>query len=129
MEHIKEYVGISSDGQVTGQVALGDSEPALTLAGDILDYVYQAYSGYRWFVQVKSGVIFIRELSFPNNWGMVRKLRETDFSASNLKHDVVMSAGEWLERARLKRGLATGEATKRVDGVPEKYQPKIILEN
>lgn len=124
MELTKEFVGVSSDGYRSTQYALGDNAGALTLAGDILNEIYSVYSGYSWFVQVKGGVLFIRELSFPASYGMARRLKESDFSASNLKHDVIMSAGEWLERARLRRGVAIqGEEALYVEGVPNRYQP------
>ena len=124
MELMHEFVGVASDNSRTTQYALGDNANALTLAKDILADVFDAYSGYNWFVQVKGGVIFIRELTFPKSWGMARKLGVSDFSRTNLKHDVVMSAGEWLERCKLRRGLANqGEEATWADGVPEKDQP------
>ena len=120
MELMHEFVGVASDGSRTTQYALGDNASALTMACEVLRDVFDAYSGYNWFIQVKSGVIFIRENSFPSEWGMVRKIGITDFSATNLKHDVVMSAGEWLERAHLRRGLAEqGLEAKWVEGVPK----------
>ena len=124
MEYRKDYVSVSASGLRLSQYALGDNEPALSLACSILNDIYQAYSENRWFVQVKGGVIFIRELSFPSNWGMVRKLKDTDFSASNLKHDVMLSAGEWLEKANMARGSKNGgEDFGRVEGVLERWQP------
>ena len=46
-----------------------------------------------------------------------------------MKREIIMKAGEWLERAGLVRGRANGDEIQRVEGVPEKYQPnqKIIL--
>lgn len=127
MELRNEMVWADDNGLKTTQFALGDGPASLKLAEDLVNDICQTYGGYNWFVQVKGGVVFIREMSFPEEWGMARKLRESDFSASNLKHDVKMSVGEWLERARLKRGRRSDELTApyRVDGVPEKDQPVI----
>jgi len=38
-------------------------------------------------------------------------------------------AGEWLERASLKRGRWDGSPVKRLDGLAEKYQPYQPLPN
>jgi FAD synthase len=43
------------------------------------------------------------------------------FNAKVMKHDMVMAAGEFLERAGLTRGrVVEGEVIQRVEGIPEK---------
>ena len=119
----------SDDNQLkTTQFVYGDSPASLTLAKDLLNDICQKYGGYNWNVSVGGGVVFVREMSFPKNWGMNHRLCETDFSSSNLKTTVVRSAGEWLERASLERRRRKDELTKpyRVEGVPEKDQPCLI---
>ena len=57
------------------------------------------------------------------------KASKVDWSASYMKREIIMKAGEWLERANLQRGRWNGDEIQKVEGVPEKYQPnqKIIL--
>ena len=98
-------------------------------AEQILGALTLAYSGHPWAVRVYDGGFFIRHLDFPANWGMNCKAAKVDWSASYMKREIIMKAGEWLERANLTRGRANGDEIQRVEGVPEQYQPnqKIIL--
>lgn len=88
----------------------------------ILEALTIAYPCYPWGVRVYDGGAFIRHLDFPHNWGMNVKFRSV-YSASSLKREVIRMAGEWLERARLKRGRANDDEIGRVEGVPERFQP------
>lgn len=93
----------------------------------ILDALTVAYPGHPWAVRVygdsTGGGFFIRHLDFPSNFGMNCKKRTAFFSASALKREVILMAGEWLERANLKRGRWNEDSIKRVEGVPERFQP------
>lgn len=124
-----ELVWSDDNGLKTTQFIEGDNPAAERLAGDLLNEICQKYGGYNWRVKVTGGVVFISEMSFPSQWGMLRKLKESDFSASNLKADVLRSTGEWLERANLQRKRLKYELTApyRVEGVPEKDQPRIAV--
>lgn len=94
----------------------------------ILDALTVAYPGHPWAVRVygddKGGGFFIRHLDFPANYGMNCRHRTSTYSASSLKREVIKMAGEWLERANLARGRWNEDPIKRVEGVPEKYQPE-----
>lgn len=127
MELMNELIWVDDNGLKTTQFAVGDNPSALKLAEDLLSDICQKYGGYNWRVTVKGGVVFISEMSFPKEWGMLRKLKESDFSASNLKADVLRSTGEWLERAGLQRKRLQFELMTpyRVEGVPEKDQPNL----
>lgn len=128
MEYSNELVWSDDNGLKTTQFIAGDNPASLNLAGDLLNEICQKYGGYNWRVKVVGGVVFVSEMSFPSQWGMLKKLGESDFSASNLKADVLRSAGEWLERAHLERKRLKFELTTpyRVEGVPEKDQPRIV---
>ena len=93
----------------------------------ILEALDAAYPGHPWAVRVygdeTGGGFFIKHLDFPANWGMNQPKAHLYGSSSEMKRDVILKAGEWLERANLRRGRATGDEIMRVDGVPEKYQP------
>lgn len=127
MELAKELFWADDNGLKTTQFAFGDNAASLKLAEDLLNEICQKYGGYNWRVGVKGGVVMAQEMSFPPQWWMVRRLQESDFSASNLKADVLRSAGEWLERANLQRKRLSQElvAPYRVEGVPEKEQPNL----
>lgn len=89
----------------------------------ILEALDFAYPGHPWGVRVYDGGFFIRHLDFPKNWGMNCKTNKI-YSASSLKKQVIMMAGEWLERANVFRGKNLhGEVKGNVEGVPEKDQP------
>lgn len=94
-------------------------------ANSILEALSTAYPGHPWGVRVYDGGFFIQHLQFPTNWGMnCRHQNMFDYSASAFKAQVIRMAGEWLERADMRRGRYDGEQPDyRVDGVPEKHQP------
>jgi hypothetical protein len=91
-------------------------------ARGILEALDAAYPGHPWGVRVYPGGFFIRHLDFPANFGM--NCKGTYASASLMKRDVILMAGEWLERAGLPRKKWDPESEiHRVEGVPEKFQP------
>ena len=89
----------------------------------ILGLLTVCYPGHPWSVRVGGGVVFIRHLEFGSQWGMNLRVTEVDHDAAVLKRKVIMLAGEWLERAGLKRGRYDDEPIEHVEGVPEKWQP------
>ena len=91
-------------------------------ANMILEVLTFAYPNHPWAVRVYDGGFFIRHLDFPSEWGMNCKHKDV-YSASNLKRQIIMLAGEWLERANLRRGWGDLTPIERVEGVPEKDQP------
>lgn len=105
----------------------GATQSQRDLAHLILDVLTVAYPGHPWAVRVygdnSGGGFFIRHLDFPSNWGMNQPKAHLYGSSSEMQRDVIMRAGEWLERANLKRGPANGDEIVRVEGVPERYQP------
>lgn len=90
-------------------------------ANQILEALTLAYPNYPWGVRVYDGGFFIRNLDFPKNWGMNCKGRHATWSL--LKRDVIMKAGEYLERANLKRGRGNLDPILHLEGVPDKDQP------
>lgn len=93
-------------------------------AEGILQILTEVYPLYPWAVRVYDGGFFIRNLDFPENFGMNCKYKNFGSSWSQMKKEIVMMAGEWLERANLKRGVNNGDEITRLEGIPEKYQPK-----
>jgi hypothetical protein len=89
----------------------------------ILEVLDTAYPGHPWGVRVYDGGFFIRHLDFPANYGMNCKHKNI-YSASHLKRQIILLAGEWLERAGVARGRNKDEeVTNPVEGIPFKDQP------
>lgn len=81
----------------------GDTPAQETEAKEILQTLWAAYPGHPWFVTVYDGGFAIKHLDFEGPWGMRAAFRENGYSASALKYDVIMKAGEWLDRAGIPR--------------------------
>lgn len=111
----------------------GATQAQIDQAKSILEALETAYPAHPWAVRVygdsTGGGFFIRHLDFPSNWGMNCRHGSKQYSASAVKREVILMAGEWLERAGLKRGAWDGDSIKHVEGVPEKYQPAKPIEN
>lgn len=98
-------------------------------ANEVLRLLDTCYPNHPWSVRVSGGCIFIRHLQFGSNWGMNIKVKDVQHDAAVQKRTIVRLAGEWLERAGLKRGTYDEEQPDyRVEGVPEKFQP-VRVEN
>jgi len=104
----------------------GSTEAQASEAEKIMHILTTCYPGHPWAVRVENGIIFIRHLAHGSNWGMNLKTKEVDYDAAVLRKKIVMLAGEWLERAGLKRGRDEGAEGYRVEGVPERFQPKPV---
>lgn len=96
-------------------------------AEKVVGILVSAYPNHPWGVRVDKGIIFIKYLGFRGNWGMMLKTREVDHDAAVLKKQVIFLAGEWLERAGLKR-VGEGEEIFTVEGVPEKPTRNMVVD-
>lgn len=85
----------------TMQQNLADIEEAKRMSA-VLQWHYPNHS---WAVNVDSsqGIATIKNFRLSGNWGFLMKLK-TFFSASEIDRQVVMAAGELLERYNLSRG-------------------------
>lgn len=86
-----------------------------------------AYPGHPWFVTIKGGIVHVKNLDLPQNWGMCLHYSQMKDDATERKRQVLMAAGEYLERARLKRGAKTGEKATSVEGIAQKYMTRVTL--
>ena len=89
----------------------------LGLAKDIAETLHQTYPGHLWAVSVKGGAVFIKNLYISDKFGMVLHYNNIKGDAGARKKRVINAAGEFLERARMKRGAYTGQVVKQVDGI------------
>ena len=102
----------------------GATEAQIDEAHGILEVLTTSYPGHPWAVRVYDGGFFIRNLSFPHNWGMNCKFKDVGHDGAVMKREIILMAGEWLERAGLKRGrYDADQEVEYVEGVPAKYQP------
>lgn len=97
-------------------------------AHTVLEILCDVYPGHPWATRVDGGIIFIRHLEMPGDWGMNLKVRKLYHDAAVFKKEVIMAAGEFLERAGLVRGRHDGSEIVRVEGIPETEQNKLILQ-
>lgn len=102
----------------------GDSKLEEADADKVLQILCEVYPGHPWATLVRGGVVFIKHLELGSNWGMVRKYKDMTHDSAVFRREIIMAAGEFLERAGLVRGRANGDDIVRVEGIPEKDQPK-----
>ena len=108
-------------------VALTESktEAGHGLAKHALEILTRHYPGYTWYVRADGGVIDIKAAEIGRA-SMIRHIKKIDHNWFIFDRDIIMSAGEFLERAKLKRGTSTGEVAKQLDGGDKiKWQPRI----
>lgn len=92
----------------------------------LFDILCKHYPGHPWWVRAYPGGFFIKHMGYPSNFGMNAPDQRKLYSASAYEKLVVMMAGEWLERANMKRGRhEDGQEVLAVEGVPDRL-PKPI---
>jgi hypothetical protein len=89
------------------------------VGGEIARSLCEAYPGHPWHINVQDGLIVVKHMRLSAKWGMVRPYSDAH-DAARLKREVVMIAGEFLERARLRRGAAGEDNATVVEGIPKK---------
>lgn len=101
----------------------GDSKLEEADADKVLQILCEVYPGHPWATLVRGGVVFIRHLELGHNYGMVRKYKDMAHDSAVFRKEIIMAAGEFLERANLVRGRANGDEIIRVEGIPDRHQP------
>ena len=90
----------------------------------IIDVLNTAYPGHPWGVRVYDGGFFIRHLAFPANYGMNVKFKNVQHDWAVMKREIILMAGEWMERAGLVRGRYDAEQEiTHLEGAPARVQP------
>lgn len=90
-------------------------------AAEVMTILCEAYPGHPWHVRIARGAIIIKNMQFSSRYGMCRHYDRVTFDAGVFKRDIVMAAGEYLERANVTRGAKRdGDLVKHIDGVPDK---------
>lgn len=101
----------------------GGTENQQADADYVLQTLCEVYPGHPWATRVDQGIVFIKHLGLGNNWGMVKKFKDISHDATRFKKEIILAAGEFLERANLRRGKWNGDEIEKVEGLPDKYQP------
>ena len=103
-------------------------ERNIPMCKEIGEYLCTAYPGYSWHIRIDGGLLIIKNPAINGNAAMVRKIKSLDFDAGVRKREVISAAGEFLECAGLRRGMATGEIAKHLEGMSkgEKFKPIIV---
>lgn len=101
----------------------------LPMCKEIAEYLVEAYPGHPWHVRIDGGMLIIKNMRISDKWSMTRRFSAIAHDAKRRKHDVVMAAGEFLEAANMRRGKATGETAKVLEGRIDKkpFQPLVDL--
>ena len=85
----------------------GDSPLADGLAKEAAEYLVSSYPNHSWWVEARQGILVIKHFEASGLYGvvgMVRHLASLGHDARVRKHEIVVAAGELLERAGLARG-------------------------
>ena len=91
-------------------------EANLPMCKEIAQHLTGAYPGHPWHIRIDGGMLIIKNMRISPVWSMARKFSDIAHDAKRRKHDVVMAAGEFLEAANMRRGRATGETAKVLEG-------------
>lgn len=90
----------------------GDNKLADAMAKDSAELLTKYYPNHSWWVECKQGVLIIKHLEASGMRGLIGMVKRVDSLAHDAKvrhREIVMMAGELLERAGLRRGANVGD--------------------
>lgn len=99
----------------------------MPLAKLVLGELVRTYPGYSWLVVIQGGVIHVRISDWADNWGMAIHQSRVGADWPAFARHACRAAGEFLERANMRRGRATGEIAQTIEGVPDKAMARARL--
>jgi hypothetical protein len=91
---------------------IGDNPLADACAKESAELLVSAYPNHSWWIECKGGVLIIKHLEASGRRGLIGMLRKMDqlsHDATRRKREILMAAGELLERANLARGARTDD--------------------
>jgi hypothetical protein len=97
------------------------------MAAQMVSDLCQAYPGHGWFVVIRSGVIHVKDMDINDKWGMCLHYSQVKGDAKDRKRDLLRAAGEFLERANLRRGAKSDDVAMAVEGIPDKHLTRVGL--
>ena len=106
------------------------TELGMDLAKQAMTILSMAYPGYSWFIRCDGGVIDIKCAEIGRA-SMIRHIKDSDHDAAVFRRDLLKSAGEFLERAHLRRGKSEGVNAQVLEGsekIKWKKRPTILFQ-
>ena len=97
-----------------------------TMAAQMICDLSAAYPGHDWFVRIHGGIVHIKVMSINPNWGMALHYSQIKTDAKERKASLIRSAGEFLERANLRRGRSENQVVSKVEGIPSKHMNRVV---
>ena len=85
----------------------GDTKMEDAFAKDASEIMVAAYPNHSWSVECKQGVLIIKHMEASGRRcliGMLRKIDQLSTDAKRRKQQILLAAGELLERAHMPRG-------------------------
>jgi hypothetical protein len=95
------------------------------MAKEAIQTLVAHYPGHDWHVTIKGGIMHVKALNIHHQWGMCAHYRQIKHDANERKREIVMKAGEFLERANLKRGAYEGQRVAAVEGISAKDMARV----
>ena len=101
-------------------------DPAnLMMAKELAEYLATAYPNHSWHVRIDGGIVVVKNMAISGTIGMVRHFKDIAHDAKTRKHDILIAAGELLERARLRREYGGERVDKFESERGVKWSPQI----
>lgn len=97
------------------------------MAKEALATLVKHYPGHDWHVMIRGGVMHVKAMNINEHWGMALHYTQIKADAKDRARSIVRSAGEFLERANLKRGAREDVKATHVDGIPDKHMTRAGL--
>jgi hypothetical protein len=110
---------------VVGYDTEHDADEAL--ASHIVKTLCDTYPGHGWFVMIRGGIVHIKNLHWNDKWGMCLHYSQVKGDAADRKKQVIRAAGEFLERAAVKRGAKDETQVRHIEGVPDNQLVRVGL--
>jgi hypothetical protein len=103
-----------------------DSPADEAIAGQMVADLCHAYPGHAWFVVIKGGIVHVKDLDLNDKWGMCLHYSQMKDDATERKRQVLRAAGEFLERANLRRGAKDADQkVLHVEGIPDRHMVRV----
>ncbi len=97
------------------------------IARNALAILNKYYPGFVWYVRSDGGVLCIK-CNALGNACMIRHLSDVQHDAGRFSREIILAAGEFLERGYMKRGKWNGEYARKLDGGNAfRWKPSLVL--
>lgn len=91
-----------------------------TMAKTMVRDLCETYPGHSWFVVIRGGIVHVKDMGIHPDWGMALHYTNLKADAADRKRQVLMAAGEFLERVQRKLDGSLG-----FDGIKQKVRTSL----